>query len=65
MNGAAERRQRGGDMAKIEHGLQLKKTHGVSFAAAYLSNQRVGEETITRVLYGNWGSRRVVDCLSP
>jgi len=65
MNGTAERRQRISVMAKIEHGLQLKQTHGVSFAATYLSNQRVGVETITRVLYGHWGTRRVVDCRSP
>ena len=63
MNGATERRKIA--CVTIEHGLLLKRTYGIAFAAAYLSGQGVGKETIKRVLYGHWRGCRVVDCLFP
>ena len=65
MNDSAERRKSAGVTTKIEHGLLLKRTYGVSFAVAYLSDQGVGEETIKRILYGHWRTCRVADCVFP
>jgi hypothetical protein len=42
----------------LDHAIDLSRSHGWRYAAAYLRNQRIAEPTLQRVLFGEWTSRR-------
>jgi hypothetical protein len=43
----------------IDHAIDLARTHGTSYASRYLRNHRIDEETIQRIVFGNWTERRL------
>ena len=65
MRNGINRRQTNTRAAKIEHAVELMRTHGTSFASKYLKNQKFSDETIARVLVDNPGGRRALPRLSP
>ena len=63
MSSISNRRKQCLQAAVIDHALDLKGTRGSSFAATYLRNERIAEDTISRVIFGHWCDHRVQDCL--
>jgi hypothetical protein len=64
MTSTSNRRQQNTAATVIDHAIDLKNSHGSSYASNYLRNQRIHEDTIQRVLFGHWCDHRVQDCQS-
>lgn len=62
MSFSPERRQQCAKATAIDHAIDLACTHGLSFASAYLRNQRLRNETIARVLSGLRDQLRQHEC---
>lgn len=62
MSFSAERRQQSAKTTAIDHAIDLACTQGLSFASAYLRNQRFCNETIAQVLSDPQGRHRWHDC---
>jgi hypothetical protein len=65
MTSISNRRQLSAKAYAIDHAIDLKSSHGSSFAVRYLVNQRISEGTIRRVIFGHWCDHRVQDCQLP
>lgn len=65
MSFSRERRLQCAKATAIDHAIDLACTHGLSFASAYLRNQRLRNETIARVLSGPGDQHRKHECSSP
>jgi hypothetical protein len=63
MSSMSNRRKQCSEAAAIDRAIDLKGTHGSSFAANYLRTERIREDTISRVIFGHWCDHRVQDCL--
>jgi len=61
MSTICNNRRQAVDAAIIDHAMDLKSTHGSSFAVRYLRNQRIDESTILRVIFGQWSDHRAQD----
>jgi hypothetical protein len=59
MTSTSNRRTQSGKAAAIDHAIDLKGSHGSSFAIRYLRNQRNHEDTIQRIMFGAWCDHRV------
>jgi len=63
MTSISNRRRQNAKSYAVDHAIDLKSSHGSSFAVRYLRNQRIQEDTIRRVIFGHWCDHRVLDCL--
>ena len=59
MTSTSNRRTQSTKTAAIDHAINLKGSHGSSFAIRYLRNQRIHEDTIQRIMFGAWCDHRV------
>lgn len=64
MSFSPERRLQCAKATAIDHAIDLACTHGLSFASAYLRNQRLRNDTIARVLSGPRDQHRQHECAS-
>jgi len=60
MRSGINRRQKNSRAATIDHAVELIRTHGVSYASKYLKNQRVTDETTSRILSDIPSARRAL-----
>jgi hypothetical protein len=59
MSSTSTRRTQSEKAAAIDHAIDLKGSHGSSFAIHYLRMQCIQEDTIQRIMFGAWCDHRV------